>query len=91
MGIKEYKRFIRFLKEKGLYSAFYKDCEKCRDRRYKCDGRMPLNKYIKKFVKNAEAIMELINWHDADFKGWQNVYNEYKIIYYNNEEGTEFF
>lgn len=78
MTVEQYKIFIRYLKERGLYFAFLNDAKRFPERRK--------GKHVKTALLNMsnprEAIMVLINWGFAEYKKWQDEYHKY-INFYN--------
>ncbi len=78
MTNEQYKIFIRYLKERGLYFAFLKDAKQFPERRK--------GGHVKTALLNmanpTEAIMVLINWGFAEYKKWQDEYHKY-INFYN--------
>jgi hypothetical protein len=74
MTIAQYNFFIRYLKERGLYTAFLKDARKFPDRRYYA----PIKQYLLDDAPQGEEIMRLIHWSSASWCGWSNEYHNYK-------------
>ena len=87
MTLDDYKTFIRYIKEKGLYTIFIKDTKKFANRRVDKYGedkpKIPLKDYMLHYIGATEEIMLLINWSKSTFRGWQNVYSDYKTFYKN--------
>ena len=85
MTYDDFKTFIRYIKEMGLYTMFLKDCKRFINRRVDEYGEdksnIPLKDYMLDYIRPSEEIMILINWSDSTFRNWQSVYNDYKILY----------
>lgn len=74
----EYKLFLRYLKERGLYKRFVKDCNYNRTRDY------GLKEYLLECTGATEGIMNLITWAETILGGrlWNVEYNRYKNFFH---------
>jgi len=74
----EYKLFLRYLKERGLYKLFLKDSS--RDKIY---GRTK-KEFLLKCTDATEGIMNLITWSKTILGGflWKTEYHKYKDFFY---------
>jgi len=85
MTNEQYKIFIRYLKERGLYFAFLNDAKQFPERRK--------GKRVKTALLNmaspTEAIMALIHWGNAEYKKWQDEYHKYINFYNQLDKSTK--
>ena len=84
METRELNFFRRFLKERGLYSAFVRDAKQQQNLRLK----KPYQEYIHGMNDSREILMDVLHWRESEYHDWQNVYYDYKLYfrknYYNN-------
>ena len=88
MEARELNFFRRFLKERGLYSAFVRDAKQQQNLRLK----KPYQEYIHGMNDSREILMDVLHWRASEYKYWETVYDDYKIYfriyfrknYYNN-------
>jgi hypothetical protein len=84
MEARELNFFRRFLKEKGLYSAFVRDARRQQNWRLK----KPYQEYIRGMNNSTGILMAVVHWGESEYKYWHTVYDDYKIYfrknYYNN-------
>jgi hypothetical protein len=73
MTIAQYNFFVRYLKERGLYTAFLRDAMTFPDRR----NNAPIKQHLLDNIPQGEEIMKLILWSAASWSGWSNEYNNY--------------
>ena len=73
MTIAQYNFFIRYLKERGLFTAFLRDAMMFPDRR----NNEPIKQHLLDNIQQGEEIMRLILWFDASWSGWGNEYRNY--------------
>jgi hypothetical protein len=78
MEARELKFFIRYLKERGLYSAFVKDARRQQDERL---YGIPFQKFIRGLSDSTEILMHVVNWGASEYRYWQNVYDDYKSYF----------
>ena len=85
MEVRELKFFIRYLKERGLYSAFVRDARRQQDERL---NGIPFHEYIRGMKNSTDILMDVVYWAESEYSYWQNVYYDYKLYfrknYYNN-------
>jgi len=73
-----YKLFLRYLKERGLYSSFVRDSKKFPYRR----RNVPVKKYMLSDLCTPNgAIMNMITWSGASFEDWGKEYRMYINFY----------
>ena len=78
---KNSKVFFRYLKERGIYTAFLKEVRKQPERR----EYRPIKESISSLVNRnleSEPLMNLINWSNAELEIWRNEYH-YAIEIFN--------
>lgn len=84
MEARELNFFRRFLKERGLYSAFVRDAKQQQNWRLK----KPYQVYIRGLKDSRDILMNVVNWRESEYEYWHTVYDDYKIYfrknYYNN-------
>ena len=84
MEVRELNFFRRYLKERGLYSAFLRDARQQQNWRLK----KPYQEYIRGMKNSTDILMDVIHWAESEYSYWQNVYYDYKLYfrknYYNN-------
>lgn len=81
MEARELKFFIRYLKERGLYSAFVKDARRQQNERL---HGIPFQKYIRGMRDSTEILMNVVNWGASEYRYWHNVYDDYKSYFRKN-------
>lgn len=84
MEARELNFFRRFLKERGLYSAFVRDAKQQQKWRLK----KPFQEYIRGMKHSTDILMDVVHWGESEYKYWHTVYDDYKKYfeknYYNN-------
>lgn len=78
MEDRELKFFIRYLKERGLYSAFVKDARRQQDERL---YGIPFQKFIRGLSDSTKILMHVVNWGASEYRYWHNVYDDYKSYF----------
>ena len=74
----KYKLFLRYLKERGLYSSFVRDSKKFPYRRH----NVPVKEYmLSDLCGTYSAIMNMITWSEASFRDWGKEYRMYMNFY----------
>jgi len=85
MEVRELNFFRRFLKERGLYSAFLKDARRQQNERL---HGIPFHEFIRGMGYSTEILMVVVHWGESEYKYWHTVYDDYKKYfeknYYNN-------
>ena len=74
MTDEQFKVFKRYLKERGLYSEFFRQAREHADRR----PNLTLLKYIYHHCMAGEEIMGLITWSEAKWRYWSQEYTKYR-------------
>lgn len=84
MEARELNFFRRFLKERGLYSAFVRDARQQQKLRLK----KPYQEYIRGMKHSTDILIVVVHWGESEYKYWHTVYDDYKKYfeknYYNN-------
>lgn len=93
MTVEQYKIFLRYLKERGLYHAFLSDSKLFPERRR--------NNSIKNWMMSispTQAIMTMITWGSAKYyRYWNEEFRKYNKFYselnvtFNKEDRYEMF
>lgn len=78
MEARELKFFIRYLKERGLYSAFTKDARMQQNVRL---HGIPFQEYIRKMKESTSILMVIVNWRESEYSGWHGVYDDYQLYF----------
>ena len=84
MEARELNFFRRFLKERGLYSAFVRDAKQQQNWKPK----KPYHEYKRGMKDSRDILMNVVHWAESEYKYWHTVYDDYKKYfeknYYNN-------
>lgn len=78
MEARELKFFIRYLKERGLYSAFVKDARRQQNERL---HGIQFQKYIRGMKKSTDILMNVVNWGTSEYLNWHSVYDDYELYF----------
>ena len=73
--------FKRYLKDKGLYAVFTRDCKASLPY-----GKEKFSEYVKRHTKGWSKfiIMDCILWSTSEYKHWSSIYSQYETIYNTN-------
>lgn len=74
MTDEQFKVFKRYLKERGLYSEFFRQAKAHSDRRL----GLTIKGYIDRHCTAGEEIMGLITWSEARWGHWNEEYIKYR-------------
>ena len=76
MTDEQFKVFKRYLKERGLYSEFFRQARVHADRR-PC---LTIKGFIERHCTAGEEIMGLITWSEAKWRYWNEEYAKYRAF-----------
>ena len=76
---KEIKFFKRYLKNKGLFHAFFRDARIS----HNFDGRRTVSEALKRDIRTYNLIMDCILWSVSLYNGWNNRYIKIITIFIN--------
>jgi hypothetical protein len=79
MDKKEYNFFIRYLKDQGLYTEFFKEIKRQPDRRYD----VPFKKYCER-IASTNILMDCICWGTARLSLWGEQWHKYNNFFEKN-------
>jgi len=74
MTDEQFKVFKRYLKERGIYSEFFRQAKAHSDRRL----GLTIKGYIDRHCTAGEEIMRLITWSEAKWGHWSEEYTKYR-------------
>lgn len=81
MNKTEYNFFIRYLKENGLYTEFFREIKRQHNRNRR--NNIPFKKYCK-VIKSISILMNCIHWESARKRIWREQWYSYNRFFSNN-------